>query len=256
MMKLFINEVLLHVDKATIILSGTKESCVVAIICDPKEKGIKVKPITIKGTLAEVEDALEKAVKEIFTDNKEVLTNYKDVAKEVKTSATKTTAKADSKAKVGTEEDEEKEAEKVPVKEFSYTKEQKALLKKGTEAVEKAGQASDPDMVDYFEKEYMKKYTAAGLPQSDIDALAASFTKIRGGDAGNAETEEPDNDDGLFAEAKQNIKEVKKETKVEEKAKKKEESVPVAEKKVEEKAKKKEEPVPAAAEKEDDNMIF
>lgn len=261
MIKLFTSEVLPHVAKATIIISGDKEKCVVAIICDPKEKGVKVKPITIKGSAEEVETSLETAIKEIFSANKEALSNYKDVAKDVKSATSKTTAKKDVKA-AETDEEEEEPTKGEKVEPPKYSKEQNLLLKKGKEAVEKAGETSDLDMIDYFENQYVKKYTEAAIVQADIDDLKAKFAKIReskGGAKPAAETKEKEEvDDGLFAKPAdgKTTTETKTSTKTAE-------TKPKEEKKEEKKAEKKEEkkdsgkPASTTAKEEDDsNMIF
>ena len=247
MIKLLATEVLPHVEKATIIITGDTEKTVVVVICDPKDDGKKVKPITIKGTAEEVEAALGEAIQAVFTDNKEVLTNYKDVAADVKETKkteklpVKKTTKATAAKETAEPEETDEPAEETAKEEVKYSKEQKTAQKKAADALTKAKNSKDPDMVNYLTTQYLKEYEKAKMPEAEIEQLKNDFAAI----LKEVETQAPatgtDVDDGLFAEP------AKPETKVEKPAAKAEKpKAPV----------KKEVPAPPQNQDEDDTMIF
>lgn len=246
MIQLIIDEAMPHISKATLILKGDADDCTLVILCDPKEKGAKINPITVKGTAKEVEENLSDAIKAVFTDNKEVLTNYKEVASEVK----KATGK-----KSTLKDDEKKEEKKVETKppapvekkedDFKPNKDQKAVLKKAEEAIAKAEKTTDLDMVNYLENQYLKEYEKVAIPENLVKQFKDKFEEIRKA-KGAEETEETsegsedgvkekgaEQEDDLFttpapaaktAAVKETPKKEEKKKEVKEPAKKKEEA--------------------------------
>lgn len=266
MIKQIVQDALPHLKKMTIIISGTEERCSVVLMPESKEKGMQITPINALGPVDKVEETLEKAIKAVFADNSDVLSNYEDVAKEVKSGgkgekvapaktastkpspAPKKSAKVKDSAEETPEEEndetgEENAQEPAPEK-VTYTKDQKALIKKVEDSVKRAEGSSDPAMWAFCRSSSIKNYKNGNLPEADITALEAKFEEIRkakGFAVPEADGEEnaPDPQDGLF--------------KQDEKAEKK------AEVKKEEKPVEKTPPAKAAEtsnEDEDDGMIF
>lgn len=202
MFKIIAKEVLPHVKKVSVVITGDEEKCSVVIITEPNDKGVPVQPITLRGSAQQVDDGFKQAIQAVFTDNGELFSNYKEVAKDVKSKAGsgKTTA---STAKETTKDEKKEEPKKAEVKKEEpkvvYNKDQKTALAKGDEAVAKAEKTEDPDMVNYLEKEYTKKYKAAGLGDKEVADLAARFTKVRKDKGFDSEEEELDNSAGSEA---------------------------------------------------------
>lgn len=211
MIKLIVSEALPHISKMTVIISGDEKHCTLSLIPDSKEKGLKVTPISISGSAEEVEKNFAEAIKAVFTDNSDVFTNWKDVAKEVKAAGNKTAATTTVKK----EEPVKEEKVKAP----EYNKEQNNVIKKGKEAIEKAKQATDPEIVQFFENEYVRKYAEVKLGETETAALKAEFAEIRKKFGDDKEEKEDDNADGLFAKPAEDKKVEKTTAKKEDKVK-------------------------------------
>lgn len=231
--------VLKHLDKMSIVISGTAEKLVVAVFSDPKKDGPTVKPIIIRGTAAEVEEQFAVAIQEVFAKNDEVYTNLATVAAEAKEQ------EAAAKKKSTTTAAPAKKVEPT----FVPNKDQKKAEAKVKELLDKAkGKTDDPDMINYLNKEAKKVYETAKMPEDQIKKLDEDFEAIRNSDpeAEKEETEEvPESKErDLFNGGTGEKKE--------EEAKPAKPAKAAAPKKEEKKA----EPAPAAKDDDDDNEIF
>lgn len=241
MIKQIVQDALPHLKKMTIIISGTEERCSVVLMPESKEKGMQITPINALGPVDKVEETLEQAIKAVFADNNEVLSNYEEVAKEVKSGgksekvapaktastkpspAPKKSAKTKESAEETPEEDDETTEENTQETEpekVTYTKEQKALIKKTEDSVKRAEGSSDPAMWAFCRSSSIKNYKNGNMPEADIKALEAKFEEIRkskGFAAPEADGEEsaPEPQEGLFKQEEKTEKkpEVKKEEK-------------------------------------------
>ena len=260
-------EVLPHVSKITIIIAGTAEALTLAMISDKKEKGgVAILPINIKGSAAEVEAELANAIKLVFADNKQVFSNAVEAAEAVKAAATttsttkkphKTTIKSKTDKELEDEKDEEEEKEEEtkpePVKlNAAQTKVQKDQKKN----FDRAEKTIDLDVVAFVEKEIVKAYEAAKMPEQVMIELKEKFEEIR---AAKGKPKEEAAGTGMFAGAAEQSKQASVAPTTEHTVKE-----PVIEKKEEPKPKveapaveeKKATPAPAAASTEEEEIIF
>lgn len=182
-----VTEVCPLVSKVTIIISGTPEKANVAILCDAKKDGQKVKPITMSGPANELDAELAKAIQVVFTDNKELISNVNEVAADVKKTATKSTAKKSStttkKEDAATDDDKDEEEEEgtedaPEVKPFKPNKDQKKAETAYKASLEKAQKSNDQDMINFLKKQTTESYDKAGMPEDVKAAMIKSFEDI------------------------------------------------------------------------------
>jgi len=190
-----------HVSKLTMIMSGEEDSLTIVLIADPKKDGVKVQPISIKGTYAQVEEELEKALDMVFEKNDAVLSNAAIVADAVKKSAETKTKKADPKKPSASKpapadkdmfKDKEEEPETTDEEDVDDPEEttdeeetptpvitklpektpaQKAAEKSCKDIIEKVKTTTDPDMVSFLRKQAIAACEKAKVPQEGIDKM-------------------------------------------------------------------------------------
>lgn len=219
MIKELLSVALPHVKAVTIILKGDEENCTLAVICDPKDSGPKVKPINISGPAAEVEEAFEGAIQKIFVENGKLFTNVDDVVEDLKNPPKEEKKSTPSTSKSSTKKPEPKKEEpKAP----ELTKGQKAAVTRVEEMKGKAEKTDDVDMVNYLEKQAVDLYTKEKFDENAITAIKGDFDIIRkkldSGEEGPDQEQETEPEEGLFAGKEQEEKQPETKAKADKKA--------------------------------------
>lgn len=158
-------------EKCSITCTVSEKNGVISFTIVPKTKegkDMKIQPLTVSGTLNELDTRLPIDFKKAFGDNVDIISNVAEVLDSVKAASEKASGKTTT-TKTSTPAASAPAKKDEPVKPV-YTKAQKDVIKKVEAEIEKRKKDTDPE-----KRAYVRKQLKATLTGAQLDSLVTEL---------------------------------------------------------------------------------